>query len=307
VSAVSSGTHNNTIYAEFHENNPATVNFVKAIENSPSYVPAHGEHDGQAVIRACFSHDNRAYCGSFQAWVNTAGTAVTGRGCSTWDATQGRDCAYGGGAWAEVPCDSEPAAVCSTSTACSDQCIVIPSNYTAANYCEGTCRYPHAGITVCCPEGQTQYGDGSACEGGGRPRCKLFGNPGLVACPYRNCGGLEIEVDGDSSYPIVQNGDMVTVTVCPYAPNTISVWGRLFAWLSGTTLWCSAAFAVNGGGTDDCLDATLEMGIYNKNATYVGTFNNYHEKRRLNLSGHDCTLFTGNWAQPRLHVQLLQP
>lgn len=58
--------------------------------------------------------------------------------------------------------------------------------------------YPGTGNRVCCPKGQETYGDGSACQGGGKAKCKMYGNSdsgleqcntvtweGVSRCPFR--------------------------------------------------------------------------------------------------------------------------
>merc|ERR1719352_1064648 len=42
--------------------------------------------------------------------------------------------------------------------------------------------YSAAGNTLCCPAGMTAFGDGSACKGGGKSTCTLYGKPTLPLC-----------------------------------------------------------------------------------------------------------------------------
>ena len=121
---VYNGEHGNSIY---WSSNSATLK--AAVENAPN---VRFRADWEAVIRVCVSRGGRAFCGPVIAWLNcpedsqtgTAAAEVCGRGCEAWDAQHNRDCADGGAAWAEVPCGSEPGAVCSTSVRCESECVL---------------------------------------------------------------------------------------------------------------------------------------------------------------------------------------
>jgi len=250
--AVDSGTHGADIY--FYSN---STELKAAVENAPN---VRFRDDWEAVIRVCVSRGGRAFCGPVIAWLNCAAGSsspaaeVCGRGCESWDAQHNRDCADGGAAWAEVPCGSEPGAVCSTSARCGgnlplmvggppfSQTLVVATT-SLPNGRGGQCavvppEYEHAGITVCCPENQQRYWDGSwelhsdgfgsACDPAvpfGGPMiflfnysCALYGTDSIRdsymdACPYHNCGGLEFDLARHAQtgrwYPALQEDDVL--------------------------------------------------------------------------------------------------
>ena len=61
-----------------------------------------------------------------------------------------------------------------------DQCMTIYGSY------------PGSGNSVCCPAGMEQWGDGSACRGGGQTTCKLFSNPNLPLCSSVSAHGTQL-------------------------------------------------------------------------------------------------------------------
>lgn len=62
----------------------------------------------------------------------------------------------------------------------SRQCETIPGGFGGA------------GNQVCCPAGQSKYGDGSACTGGSRSNCKFYGNPSLPQCDTVTASGTSL-------------------------------------------------------------------------------------------------------------------
>jgi len=73
-------------------------------------------------------------------------------------------------------------------------CIVVDEAFDEAVCDPAQCTtigesFPGGGNEVCCPTGQTKYGDGSACQGDGKPQCKLYGNPSKPLCSTVNADG----------------------------------------------------------------------------------------------------------------------
>ncbi len=134
--AVDSGTHAANIY--FYSNSAA---LKVAVTNASNFVRRNNR--GEAVIRVCVSRGGRAFCGPVITWLNCAATSSSpaaeacGRGCEAWDEyTYNRNCADGGAAWAEVPCGSEPGAVCSTSAQCGGNCGELEFDHSTAGTLE---------------------------------------------------------------------------------------------------------------------------------------------------------------------------
>lgn len=139
------------------------------------------------------------------------------------------------------------------------QCITIPNNthdnLTLGNGTGNLSRFSGVGNEVCCPSGQIQYGDGSACMGGSTPNCKMFGNPALPLCPTVSVDGASLCSNGRTAQK--QEKVDCDASECTFIPNHFQGAGNRVCCPTGEVKYgdgsaCKSASTQPTGGNPVC-------------------------------------------------------